>query len=108
MSPERDTSTPVTLFLRSGKDRPVRFGHPWVFSGAIRDLDPAMPPGSIVRLCAADGEVLGVGYANPRCTIAVRLLSRRDEPIDAAFIARRVAAAIALRAQVVGEDRRTG
>ena len=104
MSAERNTSTPVTLFLRSGKDRPVRLGHPWVFSGAIRDLDPALPPGSVVRLRAADGDVLGMGYANPRCTIAVRLLSRRDEPIDAAFIARRVAAAIALRTQVVGTD----
>lgn len=95
---------PVTLFLRSGKDRPVRLGHPWVFSGAIRDLDPDLPPGAIVRLCAADGAPLGVGYVNPRCTIAVRLLSRRDEPIDAAFVARRVAAAAALRRRVVGAE----
>jgi 23S rRNA (cytosine1962-C5)-methyltransferase len=102
--PVTDHRSPVTLFLRSGKDRPVRLGHPWVFSGAIRDLDPALPPGSIVRLRAADGDVLGMGYANPRCTIAVRLLSRREEPIDAAFVARRVAAAIALRAQVVPDE----
>lgn len=94
--------SPVTLFLRSGKDRPVRLGHPWVFSGAVRDLDPTLPAGTIVRLCAADGTPLGVGYVNPRCTIAVRLLSRRDEPIDAAFLARRVAAAAALRGRVVG------
>jgi 23S rRNA (cytosine1962-C5)-methyltransferase len=97
-------ATPQTLFLRSGKDRPVRLGHPWVYSGAIRDLDPALPPGAMVRLCAADGAPLGVGYANPRCTIAVRLLSRRDEPIDAGFIARRVGAAVALRRRVVGDD----
>jgi 23S rRNA (cytosine1962-C5)-methyltransferase len=93
-----------TLFLRSGKDRPVRLGHPWVYSGAIRDLDPRLPPGSVVRLCAADGAPLGVGYVNPRCTIAVRVLSRRDEPVDAAFIARRVAAAVALRQRVVAGD----
>ena len=97
-------SQPVTLFLRSGKDRPVRLGHPWVFSGAIRDLDPTLPPGTIGRLCAADGAALGVGYVNPRCTIAVRLLSRRDEPVDAAFVARRVAAAAALRGRVVAAD----
>lgn len=102
--PDKPARDPVTLFLRSGKDRPVRLGHPWVFSGAIRDLDPALPPGAIVRLCAADGAPLGVGYVNPRCTIAVRLLSRRDEPVDAAFIARRVAAAIALRRRVVADD----
>lgn len=91
----------TTLSLRSGKDRPVRLGHPWIFSGAIRDLDPALPPGSVVRIAAADGAILGVGYVNPRCPIAVRMLSRHDEPIDGAFVARRVGAAIALRANVV-------
>jgi 23S rRNA (cytosine1962-C5)-methyltransferase len=96
--------SPVTLFLRSGKDRPVRLGHPWVYSGAIRNLDPALPPGAVVRVASADGEILGVGYANPRCTIAVRMLSRRDEPIDAAFVGRRVAAALALRQRVVAAD----
>ncbi|MGH7789966.1 MAG: class I SAM-dependent rRNA methyltransferase [Candidatus Binatia bacterium] len=101
---ELDGGPPVTIHLRSGKDRPVRLGHPWIFSGAIRDLDPDLAPGSIVRVCAADGALLGVGYANPRCTIAVRLLTRVDEPIDDAFIARRVAAALALRRQVVGAD----
>ena len=95
---------PLTLVLRSGKDRPVRLGHPWVFSGAIHDLDPTLPPGSIARLCAADGTVLGVGYVNPRCTIALRMLTRRDEAIDDAFVARRVAAAIALRQRLIGDD----
>lgn len=99
--PVTGNGSPVTLFLRSGKDRPVRMGHPWVFSGALRELDPALPPGSIVRICAADGEPLGIGYANPRCAIAVRLLTRRDEPIDAAFVKRRVAAALALRRRVI-------
>jgi len=94
----------MELHLRSGKDRPVRLGHPWIFSGAIRDLDAALEPGSIVRVHAADGSVLGVGYVNPRCAIAVRMLSRVDEAIDAAFIRRRVAAALGLRSRVVGGD----
>jgi 23S rRNA (cytosine1962-C5)-methyltransferase len=92
-----------TLHLRSGKDHPVRLGHPWIFSGAIKDLDLA-EPGGIVRVQAADGSVLGTGYVNPRCAIAVRLLTRADEPIDAAFVSRRVAAALALRRGVVGPD----
>lgn len=55
-------------------------------------------------MVAADGTALGIGYANPRCDIAVRMLSRREEPIDAAFIRRRLTAAASLRAQVVGTD----
>src|SRR5215510_14510038 len=94
----------MDLSLRSGKDRPVRLGHPWIFSGAIRDLDDAVEPGSIVRVHAADGSLLGVGYLNPRCAIAVRMLSRIDEPIDPAFVRRRVTSALAMREQVVGDD----
>lgn len=82
----------------------MRLGHPWIFSGAIRNLDPGLEPGTIVRVQAADGTVLGVGYVNPRCDIAVRLLSRADEAVDAAFVRRRVGAALALRRRVVGGD----
>ncbi|MDX2168383.1 MAG: class I SAM-dependent rRNA methyltransferase [Deltaproteobacteria bacterium] len=96
-------SSPV-LHLRSGKDRAARLGHPWIFSGAIRDLDPGLAPGSPVRVLSADGALIGTGYANPRCAIAVRLLSRADVAIDAAFIARRVAAAQQLRQRLVGAD----
>ena len=96
--------TPLSVHLRSGRDHPVRLGHPWIFSGAIRDLDRSAEPGALARVYAADGSLLGVGYCNPRCTIAVRLLTRADEPIDAAFIHRRVAAALALRRAGVGAD----
>ena len=91
----------MNIRLRSGKDRPVRLGHPWIFSGAIADLDPALEPGTIVRVHGADGAFLGVGYANPRCPIAVRMLAREDTAIDASFIARRVEAAVTLRRLVV-------
>ena len=96
--------SPVTIHLRSGKDHPVRLGHPWIFSGAIRDLDRSIEPGTMVRVQAADGSFLGIGYVNPRCDIAVRVLTRADEPIDAAFIRRRVAAALALRRRLVAAD----
>jgi 23S rRNA (cytosine1962-C5)-methyltransferase len=90
--------------LKPGKEKPVRLGHPWVFSGAIADLDPALEPGSIVRVFSAGGEALGSGYANPRCTIAVRMLSSGEEPIDAVFVARRVERAVSLRHALIGEE----
>jgi 23S rRNA (cytosine1962-C5)-methyltransferase len=45
----------------------------------------------------ADGRVLGIGYHNPRCSIAVRMLTREDRPIDASFIRQRLESALALR-----------
>ena len=94
----------ATIHLKSGKDRPVRFGHPWIFSGAIRDLEPDVEPGTVARVHGADGEFLGQGYVNTRCTIAVRMLTAVDEEIDAGFIDRRIDSAIRLREEHVPSD----
>jgi len=90
--------------LKPRKERPVHLGHPWIFSGAIADLDRSIAPGAVVTLQSASGEFLGRGYANPRCAITIRVLTRRDEAIDAAFFIRRVEAARALRRAVVLPD----
>ncbi len=84
--------------LKPGKDGPARAGHPWIFSGAIARLSGAEAPGAFARVRSADGALLGVGTYNPRGSIAVRLLSRREEPIDASLVHRRLADARALRA----------
>jgi 23S rRNA (cytosine1962-C5)-methyltransferase len=93
-----------TIHLKPSKERPVLLGHPWVFSGAIRDLDPQLPPGTLVTIHSATGEFLGRGYANPRCAIAVRLLTRVDEPVDTRFFQRRIADALALRRAILPPD----
>ena len=94
----------LIVHLKAGKERPVLLGHPWIFSGALRDLDPAVPPGTLVCIHSAAGEFLARGYANPRCAIAVRVLTRADEPIDTGFFERRVTAALALRRVVLPPD----
>jgi len=85
------------IVLKPGRDRPLRAGHPWVFSGAIASGLESVVAGDPVRVRAADGRVLGVGHANPKTTIAVRLVSHDDEPLDTALVARRIDAALALR-----------
>jgi 23S rRNA (cytosine1962-C5)-methyltransferase len=88
---------PPLIHLKPRKERPVLLGHPWIFAGAVADLDPELAPGTVVTVHAADGMFLGRGYANPRCTIAVRMLTRVDEPVDASFVRARVAAALQWR-----------
>jgi 23S rRNA (cytosine1962-C5)-methyltransferase len=51
----------------------------------------------MVSLLDHDGRFIGRGSYNPRSQISVRLLSRIDEPIDAAFFVRRLRAAQSLR-----------
>ena len=91
------------VVLKPGRERPVRNGHPWVFSGAIATGLADVAPGDPVRVRADDGRVLGVGYANPRTTIAVRLVSQDDEPVGDALVARRIDEALALRRAVLPE-----
>jgi 23S rRNA (cytosine1962-C5)-methyltransferase len=85
------------IVLKPGRERPVRAGHPWVFSGAIASGLDGADAGDPVQVRAHDDRVLGVGYANPKTTIAVRLVSHRDEPFDDALVARRLDEALALR-----------
>jgi 23S rRNA (cytosine1962-C5)-methyltransferase len=92
------------LRLKPGKEHPVRAGHPWIFSGAIENLDPDLLAGSVVEIFSAADEFLGRGYANPRCTIAVRVLTREDEAIDADWVGRRLAAALAWRRSWLDDD----
>jgi 23S rRNA (cytosine1962-C5)-methyltransferase len=96
-------SEPI-IRLKPRKERPVRQGHPWIFSGAIANLDAQLEPGTLVVVQDAAGAFLGRGYVNPACAIAVRLLTHADEPIDAQFFHRRVVAALELRRALLPPD----
>ncbi len=89
------------LSLRRGEDRRLRAGHPWVFSNEVdteRTPLSEFEPGEAVAVCDAEGEVIGLGYANPNSLICARLLVRgARRPIDRNLIADRLARALALR-----------
>jgi 23S rRNA (cytosine1962-C5)-methyltransferase len=91
----------ITVTLKPGREGPVVAGHPWIFSGAIAKIAGEGPAGSLAEVVTADGSVVGIGYLNPRCSISVRMLSRRPEETEADFVDRRLAAALALRRAVL-------
>ena len=95
------------VFLKPGRDKPVRNRHPWVFSGAIARFEGRPEEGDMVAVRDAAGAFLARGYLNRRSQIVVRLLSWDEgESIDEAFWARRIAAAIARR-RALHKDPRT-
>jgi 23S rRNA (cytosine1962-C5)-methyltransferase len=94
----------ITIGLKPDREGPVRAGHPWIFSGAIGSIQGQAVAGALARVIAADGRVLGVGYHNPHCSIAVRMLTREDRPIDAGFIRQRLESALALRRALLPPD----
>lgn len=94
-----------SVLLRSGEDRRVRSGHPWAFSNEIlMDAETkALPAGSLAILRTPGGEALGLVTFNPHSLIAARLLTSNPEAnVDALFLGRRLAQAMALRDRLVG------
>lgn len=85
--------------LREGKERSLLKRHPWVFQGSV-DKGKA-DPGETVRVEAHDGCFLAWGAYSPTSQIRVRAWSFDEaERIDAAFFARRIEAAVAVRARL--------
>ncbi len=81
--------------------RHVEGGHPWVFASDITLADTGMEPGEVVDVRTEDGKrFLGRGYYNPKSQISLRMLTTKEEPIDADFVARRVRAAVEHRARL--------
>ncbi len=85
--------------LREGKERSLQRRHPWVFEGSI--ARGKADRGETVRIEAHDGRFLAWGAYSPQSAIRVRAWSFDEaERIDAAFFARRVQRAVALRARL--------
>ncbi len=87
--------------LKANRDKSVQNRHPWVFSGALGDIEGNPEPGDLVTVCSANGQFLAQGFYNPTSQIALRLVAFRKEPIDREFWRERLARALNFRAQFV-------
>jgi 23S rRNA (cytosine1962-C5)-methyltransferase len=99
------SGTTATVVLASGREKPVRNRHPWIFSGAVARIEGEAADGDLVRVADSRGNYLATGYLNRRSQIVVRLLTWDAEVIDAAFWQRRLERAIAARARLGDDDR---
>ncbi len=87
------------ITLREGKERSLLRRHPWVFQGSV--AKGGADPGETVKVVAPDGSFLAWAAFSPSSQIRVRAWSFDEaERIDAAFFARRVQQAVALRARL--------
>ncbi len=85
------------VLLHRGRDRSLRRRHPWVLSGAVREVRGDPGPGDQVRVVSAEGEVLGFGHYSPASALRVRMVALgKDEP-GAEWASRRIEAAVTRR-----------
>lgn len=84
------------VFLKPGKEESLKRFHPWVFSGAIARVEGEPEEGEVVDVYTSKKEFIACGHFQIG-SIAVRVLSFRQEPIDHAFWIRRLQVAKDLR-----------
>ena len=83
--------------LFPGREKRVYSGHPWVFRSDIERVKGQADPGDVVRVVSARGRFLAMALYNPHSQITLRILTVKEETVDASFIRRRVKEAVDYR-----------
>ena len=99
------------VFLRRGKEVALLRRHPWIFSGAIdyirAEEEAEIAEGALVDVYTRSGEFIARGHYQIG-SIAVRVLSFEQEPIDDAWWRRKIAVAYDVRRTLsLTDDERT-
>jgi 23S rRNA (cytosine1962-C5)-methyltransferase len=87
----------IQIFLKRDRDAPIRRGHPWVFSGAVEQIEGDANSAGIADVFDNKKNWLARGHYNPATPLRVRLLTWKNEAVDERFIAKRLGHAFALR-----------
>ena len=86
----------IKVILKRGREESLRRFHPWVFSGAIAEIQGNPLEGDIVSVHASDGEFLAYGHYQIG-SIAVRVLSFDESALRADFWEDMLARALEVR-----------
>lgn len=84
------------ITLKRGKEESLKRFHPWIFSGAIASAAADVEEGDLVSVYGSNGEFIGNGHYQIG-SIAVRMLTFDDKPVDEAFFEQRLNEAYAVR-----------
>ena len=87
------------IHLRRGKEESLLRRHPWIFSGAIESVrydGNEIPEGALVDVYTRSGDFIARGHYQIG-SIAVRVLTFEQEPIDAAWWQRMISTALDVR-----------
>jgi len=84
------------VYLKAGKEESLKRFHPWVFSGAIARIEGEPEEGEIVNVYTSKKEFIACGHFQIG-SIAVRVLTFRQEEINRDFWKHRLEVALDLR-----------
>lgn len=90
----------LKITLRPGKEQSLKRFHPWVFSGAIKNIEGEAVEGDLAEVYSSQHELLGIGHYQIG-SIAVRILSFEEVTVDGEFWKNRLQKAWNMR-QAIG------
>ena len=86
----------IKIILKRGREESLLRFHPWVFSGAIAEVQGSPAEGDLVAVYASDGSLLAYGHYQIG-SIAVRVLSFDDSALHPEFWETMLARALQVR-----------
>ena len=86
----------IKVILKKGRDESLRRFHPWVFSGAIAEIQGNPAEGDMVSVHASDGSLLAYGHYQIG-SIAVRVLSFDESALHPDFWEQTISCALQMR-----------
>ena len=87
------------IILKSGKEQPVYRYHPWIFSGAIKEIWGSPKEGDLVDVYDNKDNFLATGHYQPG-SIAVRILTFKEVEPDRQFFREKIKSALDYRNSV--------
>jgi len=89
----------IKVILRKGRDESLRRFHPWVFSGAVAQIQGSPAEGDLVSVHSGEGVLLAVGHYQIG-SIAVRVLSFDTSALAPDFYENSLSRALSVRKAV--------
>ena len=89
------------LVIKNSAAKKLRLFNPWIYQNEIAMLPEGLEDGELVEVVNLKQESFGVGYANPKSVITLRMLSFKNETIDKAWIKEKLQLAVASRNSIL-------
>lgn len=94
-----------SLLLKPGRDRSLLMHHPWVFSGAVAQVQGKPEPGETVALRAPQGQFIAYAAFSPTSKIAARVWSWDEKAeVNETFLRRRLQSALEMRQHLIPSE----
>ena len=88
----------MSVILKPGREKSLLRRHPWIFSGAIHQVDePSVASGSTVDLLSSEKRFLARASYSPTSQIRARVWTFKEEVVDKEFFRRKIQSSLFTR-----------